>query len=152
MKRILASLFSAIILAFLLALPVWPFPIGSVTIERAPYTQKEAKAVQFSPTECYHRAALYLLKHADEGGRLVHGTAELNGIVVGHAWVLLPGERVFDGAFQQFYKKASYSAAMKISEERVYKFREMTDLIARCATYGPWHATKGLLLASPVVC
>lgn len=62
------------------------------------------------PHECYKQALLYSLGSTRHGHTLVHGTTSLD--LGGHAWVELPGEIVFDGVFQRFYRRDAYYGDM----------------------------------------
>ena len=62
------------------------------------------------PHECYKQALIYSLSSTRHGHTLVHGTTSLD--LGGHAWVELPGEFVFDGVFQRFYRRDAYYGDM----------------------------------------
>jgi len=53
---------------------------------------------------CYEMAIKYLATHVDEPAlRLVHGTLYIVGVPYAHAWIEIPGGRVFDPVSQVFY-------------------------------------------------
>jgi hypothetical protein len=111
--------------------------------------------------ECYRRAWRYLESHQQTpDAKLVHGSIfslDRNGRV-GHAWVLLPGDVVFDGVLQRFYAGSAYHL---ITQSEAAAFHTWTDarLLAtqpvvdcadpacrargasHCHLYGPWDQT-----------
>ena len=89
-------------------------------------------------------AAAYLLSHPDVGGKLVHGTIG-NEVLIAHAWVLLPGNKVFDGVLQMFLDAGSYHQGVGAKAERVYSVAEMVELIKKHGHWGPWHETSGAI-------
>jgi hypothetical protein len=122
-------------------------------------TDAEASGVALGekhPGECYSTAAEYLMNHSwgirggDEvpGLKLVHGVVSNNeGLRIGHAWVLVPGNKVFDGTQSQFYDKDSYYKAGKAVEEHVYTWPQAKKWLATSHHYGPWEGTAGITKA-----
>jgi hypothetical protein len=89
---------------------------------------------------CFLRNLLYLTTHPDVDARLAHGIAEN---IYAHAWVVLPGGKVFDGDFQEFFVADDYYR--EVEEERRYTADQAVGLFARYGFVGPWHLTKGRL-------
>lgn len=86
---------------------------------------------------CYRKAYEYFVDVKPEGGVLVHGV--YTDIKFGHAWVELPGDIVFDGAYQRFYKKDDYYREQQ-AEKRVEfstQYLVAKELLER-ESYGPW--------------
>lgn len=104
--------------------------------------------------ECYSRSCNYVIsigisencpKEVEEKIKLVHGTYAGYGChfeksQVGHAWVELPGEIVFDGVLQRFYNKEGYYKALNCIMEKEYSTMEAAINSSReHGHYGPWH-------------
>jgi len=75
------------------------------------------KKAEFSKTtvgDCFTQAYYYAVDHAPAGSVLIHGQIREGGPTarhIGHVWVELPGDIVFDGVLQKFYRKDAYYAA-----------------------------------------
>jgi len=80
------------------------------------------------PQECFYRSFLYALNHSSVPGVwLVHGQC---GLYFGpHAWVELPDGLVFDGVFQQFFRKGDYQQHIHATER--FKYTPMAALLIR---------------------
>jgi hypothetical protein len=103
--------------------------------------------------QCYEKAGNYFLDHAmhlsrlGPDARLVHGTVQGpldTHELLGHSWVDLGDGRVFDGALQKFFDKASYYTALDAKDERRYSRVEFLKHIYKQKNWGPWHETKGV--------
>jgi hypothetical protein len=97
--------------------------------------------------DCYRRACDYVLAHASGRGpygpiagmRLVHGVCRDGDLVWAHAWVELPGGRVFDGVRQQFYDRDGYQRVLQTTVEATYGPEAMVAQLRAARHYGPWH-------------
>jgi hypothetical protein len=88
---------------------------------------------------CYEMAIKYLATHVDEPAlRLVHGTLYIVGVPYAHAWIEIPGGRVFDPVSQVFDDRAAYYRVQEAEAERVYTSTEAGQLALRTKHYGPW--------------
>ena len=106
------------------------------------------------PQQCYPRTAKYVLDHPEiEGLHLVHGVASHapHFVPFDHAWVELPGEVVFDGVVQTFFRRSSYYRVMAAIALDAYSGPAARRLVAAHGHPGPWNArwvpTPGQLLA-----
>jgi hypothetical protein len=96
------------------------------------------------PQQCYSRTARYVLGHADiEGMRLVHGVASHapRFVPFDHAWVEMPGDIVFDGVVQMFFKRGSYYGVMSAMPLDAYSPDETRQLVDLHRHPGPWNAS-----------
>jgi hypothetical protein len=96
------------------------------------------------PQQCYPRTTKYVLEHADiPGMRLVHGVASHapHFVPLDHAWVLLPGNVVFDGVVQAFFTHASYYSVMAAVALDTYSAEDVQRLVAAHGHPGPWNAS-----------
>lgn len=94
------------------------------------------------PQQCYPRTAAYVLDHADiDSVRLVHGVASHapHFVPFDHAWVLLPGDVVFDGVVQAFFTRASYDAVMGAVALDIYSAAATLELSTLHGHPGPWN-------------
>lgn len=113
-------------------------------------TEDELEGVNLDKVElgeCYTNAGRYLLDHPEVNGKLVHGTAYLMKDIpleFGHGWIELPGDKVFDGTANQFFKKDDYYKKLKISKEKEYGCNEMVEALLEHENWGPWHNTRGV--------
>jgi hypothetical protein len=82
-----------------------------------------------------------------DGFSLVHGTVVSIplGERIAHAWVELPGDRVFDGVAQGFYHRDSYYKMLSAIAERRYTRTQFLNHAIQTGSYGPWHPTAGAL-------
>lgn len=91
------------------------------------------------PKKCYEKAHKYVLENGDVESILeVHGYI-VEGIVIPHAWVELPGDKVFDGAFQAFFDKCRYYMVRRAVKEVEYTAKKAVDRLLSEGHYGPWH-------------
>ena len=142
-KRIFLSLVYVLPLVALLSCTGLARSEDSIVVKGAIPTAAEARGVdpsKFYPGECYVRAWTYVLSHPTVGARLVHGAVRLpqSGEVVGHAWVLLPGNKVFDPVEQMFLDKSDYYQKTAAVEARLYSYDEAKSNFVRYGHPGPW--------------
>ena len=100
---------------------------------------------------CYHRAVKYLIKKKEylpAATRLIHRrihtpAGKKNGrtafLAIGHAWVELPGDIVFDPVTSEFYEKAAYYQERQAVSEAAYGKVETAKQISANRHSGPWH-------------
>lgn len=100
------------------------------------------------PGECYEQAARFLCFDSQfgptpipEGTTMVHGVLKATGI--GHAWVELPGNVVFDGTVQRYFDKGDYYRTLDAREERRYTPEQARKMMVKYRHFGAWHATAG---------
>ena len=94
------------------------------------------------PQQCYRMTAKYVLEHPDiDGLQLVHGVVSHapHFVPFDHAWVELPGEVVFDGVVQTFFKRSSYYQVMAAVALDAYSGPETQQLLVAHAHPGPWN-------------
>ena len=84
---------------------------------------------------CYKKAWDYVCGRNDV--ILCHGL--YTKYQVGHAWVELPGNIVFDGVMQRFYAKEDYYKTLKITKLAEYSPVKAAKLILERRHFGPWH-------------
>lgn len=89
--------------------------------------------------ECYRKACYFVSDHNIEGARLVHGRISDFGVDCSHAWVELPGEIVFDGVTQRFYRRDRYYEVRSAIKERCNTAEEALINSVRHRNFGPWH-------------
>lgn len=113
-------------------------------------TEEEMEGITLDKVElgkCYDNAGKYLLDHPYVGGKLVHGTANLIKelpLEFGHGWVELPGNKVFDGTANKFFRKDDYYKKLKVVKEKEFGYEEMSTMMMKHETWGPWHNTRGI--------
>jgi hypothetical protein len=110
------------------------------------------------PQQCYPKTAKYVLDHPEiDGLHLVHGVASHAPYFApfDHAWVELPGQVVFDGVVQTFFRRSSYYRVMAAVALDAYPGPAVLRLVAAHRHPGPWNAswvpTSGQLLAYAAV-
>jgi hypothetical protein len=104
--------------------------------------------------KCYQLAAYYVaMGPVRKGASLVHGTVEILGIPIGHAWVEFRSTHgddvVYDGTQGQFYAKSSYYRVMRAVPEQTYTATEAREKMLKHKRFGPWGETAGMLRGSP---
>lgn len=101
------------------------------------------KRKTFSQQDCYAQAQKYIFSlnaiPTTDCVRLVHGHYG-DMVHMGHAWVELPGNIVFDGVVKRFYDKAGYYKVMDVSKDEEYSPKEAAELMLRYKHWGPWKA------------
>ena len=136
-------------------------------------TEKEREGVALGKIylhRCYDQAARYVALDVEPGSReatLVHGTIRVGGVTmqvggtgplddppgevriggadIGHAWVELPGGKVFDGVQGRFYDRDSYYQKMGARAEHKYTEDEARRMLLKTMNFGPWERTTGIL-------
>jgi hypothetical protein len=88
--------------------------------------------------ECFRAALSYVFRHEIPGLVLVHGTIEQPVGRIEHAWVELPGDIVFDGVAQRFYRRDGYYATMGAIKNHAYTPVQAGKLGGLTSVYGPW--------------
>jgi len=89
---------------------------------------------------CYKKAWDYFQEHESEHPVLVHGIRDF-GSDNDHAWVELPGDIVFDGVFQRFYRKKDFNKFNKIIKTIKYPWTKKIFIrFLEDGTYGPWES------------
>lgn len=110
------------------------------------------------PGECYFRAYRYatdlaLRQSSERQIWVVHGEY---GYSLGHAWVELPRDVLFDPVLQRFYEKLAYYAIQMASPR--YKYSAQAAMLIRANMpqnssgvwrAGAWHEVLKLPLADP---
>jgi len=94
--------------------------------------------LQLHATAAQTRAESFPIEHA----HLVHGTmrAAKRRAWLRHAWVELPGDIVFDGVVQRFYRRDSYYSIIGAHALAEYSWTEARQLASTPRRpYGPWH-------------
>jgi hypothetical protein len=96
------------------------------------------------PRLCYKRAWDYISRRDIAGAQLVHGTVTDpgTGLVLGHAWVVLPGDVIFDGVVQRFFGRESYNRVMNARPIISLEKREAAKRIRTERHYGAWFDLK----------
>jgi hypothetical protein len=79
------------------------------------------------------------------GVRLIHGTVVGPGEPgrMGHAWVELPDDVVFDGVAQGFYTRESYYRVMAAKPLVSFSWTAAQRQRRQQGHYGPWHQVEG---------
>jgi hypothetical protein len=99
------------------------------------------------PRLCYQRSLGHFLAKGDQfDGRLVHGQYRGGGpILVGHAWIEIGGDVVFDGVLSRFYRLADYYQLQSAVKEAEYTLKEAARLSIATRNYGPWTESERAL-------
>ena len=85
---------------------------------------------------CYELAARYAFDH---GGTIVHGTIEAFGNPrIQHAWVELPGGRIYDAVAAQEFPKGDYEQLFDPRPEARFDPDEARIALLRNNHWGPW--------------
>jgi len=113
--------------------------------ERAVVTKAEREGVDGKVRlgDCYRSAGHYVMDHRTDEYRMVHGTVDLRGVAISHAWVEFR-DVVYEGVQGQFYAKSSYYRVMRAVPEQTYTAREAMDKMLETGVFGPWGPTAGL--------
>ena len=109
------------------------------------------------PGDCYCRACRYVIDLAKRLPKeqiwLVHGEY---GFSIGHAWVELPGDVVFDAVLQRFYGKQGYYEIQSANPLYMYSSGAAMRLAANIpgetpgtTRFGEWHLVLKLPPADP---
>lgn len=91
-----------------------------------------------SPHNCYRKA----LDYAWAKGTAIPELRVIHGVIfgmVGHAWIELPGNVVFDGTMQQFYDRDVYYRHQRARVMRSYTMMEANALLLSEDHYGPYY-------------
>ena len=86
---------------------------------------------------CYQKAFEYIVHVNPDNARLVHGI--YTPLKLGHAWIELPGEIVFDGVMQRFYSKDGYYRELEAEKIMEYSVIEVCQNVSKYQYHGPWH-------------
>jgi hypothetical protein len=91
--------------------------------------------------DCYRQAFHFVVDVAPEGSFLVHGHIREGGPSaehVAHAWVELPGDIIYDGVLQRFYRRKGYYR--KRDARRTFAVAKADAALALAVHfhYGPW--------------
>lgn len=122
----------------------------SIIARMAPYEvepnekYKTGKPKRYYMGACYQKAFEYFTQVKPTGGVLVHGIyapESFMSIKTGHAWVELPGNIIFDGVLQRFYRKEDYCREYKA--EKMIEIDSVESAYLEVANndycYGPWY-------------
>lgn len=119
----------------------WSAPIVGVGLARAHVDGRflaGCRQGERQPGACFAAAAEYLLTNGQPGLRLVHGLLT-KPIAFDHAWVLVPGDVVFDPVDQDFYPRTTYYDRLGAIAEASYGSLEARAAITVHCHPGPWH-------------
>jgi hypothetical protein len=97
------------------------------------HTQEQARAKR-----CYELAWRAVL---DEPRlRLVHGwlLSSIGQSYYGHAWVLLPGDRVYDAVKDKYFSAHDYAVQHHAIVGRVFTRKQAAKAALKHKHYGPW--------------
>lgn len=97
---------------------------------------------------CYPWAVRFMLGTNRHDAVLVHGVltprlGPMEGQTMGHAWVEIGPDEVFDPVLQKFYKRADFEQAFRAQVERRYDHEQARRQMTSTLNYGPWHETAG---------
>lgn len=111
--------------------------------------------------QCFGRAYLWMDAQRSRAhdsvpitsARLVHGIARGEDPLGApkwfwHAWVDVPGNRVFDGVVQRFYTKEIYRAVTEAEELATYEWKTAKWLREHRRHLGPWYFAEQSALRS----
>lgn len=102
---------------------------------------KTARFTKTTVGDCYQQAYYYATDHAPSGSALIHGhirEGRATGKHIGHAWVELPGDIVFDGVLQKFYRKDGYYKAREAKPTLTFPKEEAMFVMIQHRHFGPW--------------
>jgi len=91
--------------------------------------------------DCYRLAYYFVLHDAPEGAHLVHGHIREGGAsshYTGHAWVELPGDIVYDGVLQRFYRCECYYATRHARRSFAFLKVDAVETFFQYHHFGPW--------------
>jgi hypothetical protein len=120
------------------------------------------KRRRICPKRGYEKSFRYVSsKYEMDGIKLVHGVYKPSFMEehVGHAWVKLPNEIIFDGVLQRFYQREPYYNYYQCVKYNEYNGKEMYKLgYEDGGTFGPWEnrvlgideSNKITITASPI--
>lgn len=100
-------------------------------------TFKTGRQKRLYPKQCYKKAYQYIMEHPYDGVMLCHGL--YTECSIGHAWIELPCNIVFDGTMQRFYDKEGCYKVEMITKLCEYTLLETAKLLSEHDHYGPWH-------------
>lgn len=109
-----------------------------------PDEYRTGEPISHNPKGCFEKSFQYMDNIQLEGGMLVHGMYFPWGVpenkfsYVDHAWVELPGDIVFDGVLQRFYRKMDYYKYYNAIKVYEYAYDEAIKKALDDNTYGPW--------------
>jgi hypothetical protein len=90
---------------------------------------------------CYELAWKVMI---DEPGsdqfQLVHGWLTLPQFpqLYGHAWIVLPGDRIYDPVMNRYFTHEEYAAKFNAAVERSYSRQEAFEALRHYHHFGPW--------------
>ena len=96
----------------------------------------EARPPQTIAPAGYEEAWRFLLKQ--EEGELIHGTVLSDGRRIGHAWVELPSDYIWEPQTERYYTPGAFAVAASPEEESRYTVTEAAIMAARTNNLGPW--------------
>lgn len=105
---------------------------------------RTGKQKRYYPKKCFEKAFQYMIDVRPKDGVLLHGKYSPFKVpedwfsYMEHAWVELPGDIIFDGVLQRFYRKVdyyNYYHAVKVYE---YTCDEAVKKVSVEHTSGPW--------------
>ena len=89
---------------------------------------------------CYELSAKVLMEPEMRNSRVVHGSIQgFDFPRIGHAWVLLPNDMVFDPVTELKVVKEVYYAYHNAIDEKIYDYDALIEHLLEFGTYGPWH-------------
>jgi hypothetical protein len=97
------------------------------------------------PKECYAKSWDYIVYSSyPENLVLVHGTCTImGGLKIGHGWVEIGENILFEGVYQRFYDKEKYYAARGLVKHFEYTIEELRELSYKFKHKGPWEREIG---------
>lgn len=97
------------------------------------------------PKECYAKSWDYMVfSPCPEKLILVHGTCMvLGGLPIGHGWIEIEENIIFEGVYQRFYDKEKYYEARGLIKLFEYTFAELRELSYEYKHKGPWKRDMG---------
>lgn len=113
---------------------------GTDVVDGEPCVTREQRSGR-----CYELSALALLGAAPRGSRIVHGSIyneshSKNGRI-DHAWLLLPGGRVWEPLFGDVYEPDDWKAWADPQIHAVYGWLNAVKRMNKTGHYGPWRKT-----------
>lgn len=94
---------------------------------------------------CYELAAQALMfGTAPKGAKLVHGTMRGPRATrrIGHAWLRLPGHKVWEPINAKVYDEAEWVAYARARVDRIYTKTQTGRMLVLKGHYGRWHESR----------
>jgi hypothetical protein len=92
--------------------------------------------------DCYRLAYYFVVENAPDGSHLVHGRirGSVRSEYIGHAWVELPGDVVYDGVLQRFYRRKCYYAKRNAKRVQTFPKDSVVMKYLQKRYFGEWDA------------